>query len=537
MKNRIRMISVLYLICLLSYSADAQAPVVADEDLAAGKLGRNIKIEQKGDNIYNIEFRNADIKDIMRFFAREYGLNIIADKDIEGTVTASLGNITIRQALKQILDSQNFMMVEEDNVIRVRTKPSAVVTFKINNVSAADIKANLISLLSSTGKMVIDEASNSIMVTDQDDNIRMIQSFLESVDKKGRQVLIEARFVETSLSAAKSLGIEWGTTVTVKGSARPHTFPFGSVGEKYMLGNEDAQAGETDRTNIAGFPVADDELYTFGTLDFSQFQAVLKALLTDQNTKVISNPKVATINNRAATMGVTTEYPLPTYEVNKDTGELNVSGYEYKDVGITLNVTPFITTDNYITMTIEPKVGAVGDTVTVGTTGFELPIISSKTATTKVTIKNGETIVIGGLISDGESKTVKKVPLLGSIPIIGKVFSSESLSKSSSELLIFVTPHIINLEGENELKKQKIDAMYREIDRLLLEGDDRGVISKAGEILKLDENEQRAMSLIEKAADRKIQLQNEQTNQNVDEQAQLSQSLLKEANHFYAKKE
>jgi type IV pilus assembly protein PilQ len=422
----------------------------------------NITIEQQAENKYNIEFRNTDIKDIIRYFAREYGLNIIADKDIEGTVTASLGNISIKEALSQILDSQNYTMIEIGNVIRVQGKTSPVTVFKLDNVSAKDISDNLTSLLSSGGKLVVDEATNSVMVADSTDSINMIGSFIQSVDVKGRQVLIEAKFVETTLGASKRLGIEWGTTVTASGAARPHTFPFNTVNPNLALSNEDAQAGETDKTNLAGFPVAADTEYTFGKLDFSQFSAVFRALLTDDNTKVISNPQVATLNNRLATMGVTTEYPLPTYEVDSDTGGLVVSGYEYKDIGITLNVTPFIASDDYITMTIEPTVGTVGETVSVADTGFKLPIINSKTATTKVTIKDGETIVIGGLISTEEIKSVSKIPLLGSIPLLGKIFSYEGTDKSSSELLIFVTPHILNLEGEDKRKVEK-DKMTKAI--------------------------------------------------------------------------
>ncbi|MDP8253539.1 MAG: secretin N-terminal domain-containing protein [Candidatus Kaelpia aquatica] len=514
------------------------APGLMDDEGVSDKLTKNIKIEQKADNLYNIEFRNADIKDIIRYFAREYGLNIIADKDVEGVVTASLGNITIKQALGQILDSQNYTMIEIDNVIRVKAKPSLVKTFKLHNVSAQDVSENTTSLLGSEGKIVIDEATNSIMVTDSLDNLNMIKSFIENVDVKGRQVLIEAKFVETTLDTSKNLGIEWGTTVTVRGAARPHTFPFNVVDPKFALGNEDAQIGTAaaSRTNLAGFPAADSDLYTFGTLDFTQFKAVLQALLTDGNTKVISNPQVATLNNKLATMGVTTEYPLPTYEVSTDTGELTVSGYEYKDIGITLNVTPFIASDDYITMTIEPTVGTVGATISVGDTGFELPIISSKTATTKVTIKNGETIVIGGLISTEKVKSMTKVPLLGSIPLLGKLFSYEGESESSSELLIFVTPHILNLEGEEEIQKKRIDELYSDIGKLMLDDDYESIILKANEILEIDEEEERAKDLRIKAEEKIKQKEIEEA-EKVKERDIYLMSLWREANSFYAEGE
>ncbi len=429
-------------------------------------------------------------------------------------------------------------MVEIDNVIRVKSKPSLVTTFKLHNVSAQDVSENATSLLGSEGRIVIDEATNSIMVTDSFDNLNMIKSFIENVDVKGRQVLIEAKFVETTLDTSKNLGIDWGTTVSISGSARPHTAPFGSTGKGYTFGNENSQiaTAEADRSNIAGFPIAADTLYSFGTLDFTQFKAVLKALLTDGNTKVISNPQVATLNNKLATMGVTTEYPLPTYEVNDESGELTVSGYEYKEIGITLNVTPFIASDDYITMTIEPTVGTVGDTVTVGTTGFELPVISSKTATTKVTIKDGETIVIGGLISTEEVKSTSKIPILGSIPFLGRIFSYEGTSESSTELLIFVTPHILNLEGEEELNKKKIDLLYDDIDGLMFDEDYEAVILKIDEILEIDQEENRAKDLKAKI-EAKIKRKEKENEEKTEEREAFLGSLWKEANSLYAEGE
>jgi len=507
---------------------------VTDDEFVAEKLAKNMKIEKKGDGLYNIEFRNADIKDIIRFFAYQYGLNIIADKGIEGTVTASLGNITIKEALKQILDSQNYIMVETGNVIRVKAKPALVKNYHMENISAKDVLENLTSLLSSDGKIVVDEVSNSIMITDTEENLNLIQNFIRNADVKGKQVLIEAKFIETSLGLTKQLGIEWGTTVTVKGAARPHTFPFGSVGKKYMLGNEDSQAAtaESSKTNTAGFPVADDSEYTFGTLDFSQFQAVLRALLTDTSSKVISSPQVTTLNNKEAEMGVSTEYPLPTYEINSDTGELTVSGYEYKDVGITLKVTPFITNDDYITMAIEPNVGTVGSTVSVAGGGFELPVIESKSAATKVTVKDGETIVIGGLISNDKSKTIKKVPLLGSIPLLGKIFSYKSNSDSKTELLIFVTPHIINLEGRKERDEKDIKELYEEIKGLLDKKEYEQVISKADEILQIRSDEKDA-ARIKKEAVEKLEAEKEKKELEEKKKEVKLEKLWEEANRSY----
>ncbi|MDP8234307.1 MAG: secretin and TonB N-terminal domain-containing protein, partial [Candidatus Saelkia tenebricola] len=505
-----------------------ETDVVTDEEIVAEKLGKNIKIEQKGENIFNIEFRNADLKDIIRFFAYQYGLNIIADKEVEGMVTASLGNISIKEALKQILDSQNYTMKEIDNVIRVRAKPALVKSFQVENIAASGILENITSLLGDEGKIVVDEVSNSIMITDTEDNLSMIQGFIKNADVKGKQVLIEAKFIETSLGTTKNLGIDWTMAVTASGAGRPVTWPFSSAANnrKYLTNSDSTE-------NVAGFPDSETDAYTFGTLDFSEFQAVLRALLTNTNSKVISNPQVTTLNNQEAEMGVATEYPLPTYEINSDTGELTVSGYEYKDIGITLKVTPFIARDNYITMSIEPTVGAVDATVTITGTGFELPIIESKTATTKVTVKDGETIVIGGLISDTKTKTTRKIPFLGNIPLLGKIFSYNTDSDTSSELLIFVTPHIINLEGQKELDEKKIKELYEDIEDLLYKKEYEEVILKVDEILEIDSEENDAKKIKEEAIE-KLEVKKNKEELEVELKTVKLEILWKEANKAYA---
>ncbi len=490
----------------------------SNENIVQKKLSENINIVKKGDK-YSIELRNADLGDVIRFFAYKYNLNIIADKNVTGTVTASLSNISIKEALKQILDSQGYTMTEVNNVIRVKKKPTPTKHFKLKNVSVKDIKEELASLLSSNGKMVLDENSNSIMVTDDEDHLSLVENFINNIDVKGKQVFIEAKFIETTIENIENLGIEWNIVATATGAKRPHTFPFRKTGAKSFYPDVGTDEGFSSPTGwpvlTEGYDSGDSDtttsFWTLGTLDFSQTQAVLRALLSDSNTKIISNPQVAAINNQKAEISVSTEYPLPTYEINSDTGELTVSGYEYKDIGIILNVTPLITEDNYITMTIEPTVGTISNSVEAGV--VELPVISSKKASTKVTIKDGQTIVIGGLISEDNSNVVKKVPLLGSIPLLGKLFSYKSKSNEKTELLIFVTPHIISPEGEKESDKrerqEKISLLYQQVESLQKQNRLDEAVVKLEEILNIDPKQEKAKQMLaemeKKIAERKKQ--------------------------------
>jgi type IV pilus assembly protein PilQ len=526
--------------------------VLTPDTTVKKKLSQNINIVKKGDK-YSIELRNADLGDVIRFFAYKYNLNIIADKDVEGTVTASLSNISIKEALKQILDSQGYTMTEVDNVIRVKKKPPPTKHFKLKNISVNDIKDSLASLLSAHGKLILDENSNSIMVTDDEDHIRLVEKFINNVDVKGKQVFIEAKFLETTVGNVENLGIEWNIVASATGAKRPHTFPFRKTGDKSFYPDVGTEEGFSSKTGwpvlTEGYDTGDSDttttFWTLGTLDFSETQAVLRALLTDSNTKIISNPQVAAINNQKAEISISTEYPLPTYEINSDTGELTVSGYEYKDIGIVLNVTPLITEDDYITMDIEPEVGTITDSVEGGV--VDLPIISSKKASTKVTIKDGQTIVIGGLISEDDSNTIKKVPLLGSVPLLGQLFTYKSKSNEKRELLIFVTPHIISPEGERKAEKKekqrKISQLYKQVKELQDEGNYEEALLKLEEILNLEPNEERAKRMLteveEKIAEKKRREKIEKElaeardlyQQGEYEQAQfLIQQILKEDN-------
>ena len=529
-------------LCAQTEKVEGEPQILNTENAVQKKLTENINVVKKGDK-YSIELRNADLGDVIRFFAYKYDLNIIADKDVKGTVTASLSNISIKEALRQILDSQGYTMTEVENVIRVKKKPTPTKHFRLKNISVNDIKEELTSLLSTNGKLILDENSNSIMVTDDENHLRFIEKFINNVDIKGKQVFIEAKFLETTVGNIENLGIEWSIVATATGAKRPHTFPFRKTGAKSFYPDVGTEEGFSSPTGwpllTEGYDTGDSDnntttFWTLGTLDFSQTQAVLRALLTDSNTKIISNPQVAALNNQEAKISISTEYPLPTYQIDSDTGELTVSGYEYKDIGIILNVTPLITEDNYITMTIEPEVGTITDSVEGGV--VDLPIISSKKASTKIMIKDGQTIVIGGLISEDSSDVVKKVPLLGNVPILGKLFSYKAKSDEKRELLIFVTPHIISPEGERESEKKKkqeeISRLYEQAENLQEEGNYEEALLKLEEILNKEPGEEKAKRMLV-TLERKIKEKKER--EEIERKLARVKELYREGNYEEAK--
>ncbi|MCK4248604.1 MAG: type II and III secretion system protein, partial [Candidatus Omnitrophica bacterium] len=193
-------------------------------------------------------------------------------------------------------------------------------------------------------------------------------------------------------------------------------------------------------SGLSSFPFAGADAFTFGTLDFSQFSMVLEALFNRGDTEILSSPRIATIDNKPASIHVGDTVPIPMYERNAETGNMEVTGYEEIQVGIRLTVTPHINQDGFILMEIVPTVSSI--------TGFtgpnnERPITSQRTAQTTVMIKNGETVMIGGLIKENNVKTEKKVPILGDLPVIKYLFKHKVDTKQRTELLVFITPNLM----------------------------------------------------------------------------------------------
>jgi type II secretory pathway component GspD/PulD (secretin) len=166
------------------------------------------------------------------------------------------------------------------------------------------------------------------------------------------------------------------------------------------------------------------------------------------DTNTLSNPRIVTLDNQPARIVVGKQYPFPEYTYNEDQAQMQVSGWEYKDIGVVFEVTPHINNAGMVTLDLAPKITAIIDDADVTVEGTTVPQLTTREASTSVMIKSGETLVIGGLISDAETDAVSKVPFLGDIPFLGRLFRHESTVKAKTDLLIFLTPHIIT-PGEN----------------------------------------------------------------------------------------
>jgi len=299
--------------------------------------------------------------------------------------------------------------------------------FTLSFAKASDVIESVGKMRSERGSVNFDERTNSVIITDISGRLELMEDIIEKLDKVTPQVLIEAKIVETNLDDSENLGVDWTMQAGLSGASRPTSFPF-------KRGATDNRFGGTVTT-----PAATDVAY--GTLNFTQFQAVLELLKNRTDTNILSNPKIVTLDNQPARIEVGTKHPIPDFGANSETGALQTTGITYENIGINFQVTPHVNNDEYVTLELIPEVSEV--TGTRSFQGIDVPLISTEEVKTTVMVKDGDTLVIAGLITDKLIDTKKKVPILGDIPLVGLLFQKTEKILTKTDLIIFITPHII----------------------------------------------------------------------------------------------
>ena len=317
----------------------------------------------------------------------------------------------------------------------------------------AEITAIVKSMLSPVGKIAVDPRTNKLIITDVAEVFPQVENILAELDIKPPQILIEAQIVEVSKTSGLSLGFEYGgdggTLVTMTGPSRVVDFDYikgnGVKGWNFIFPtkdqiNSDSGSGEggSDSSSSSSDSEASDE---GGLLDFGAFNIVLKSLLTRGEAKYLGKPKVVTLNNKTATITTSTDATVGQTMSQSGSGSgegMTTTSAERKRVGLTLQVTPQVNREGYVTLYVQPSYSDVVSS------GFDFSKdTTTRAASTLVRVKNGQTVVIGGLLTSRETDQTRKVPLLGDIPILGWLFTSKTKSKNTTDLVIFITPTIL----------------------------------------------------------------------------------------------
>ncbi len=368
-------------------------------------------------------FYESDIREALRDISIQAGVPIIADQSVQGSVTLEVTGLPLEQTLQRMLAPGGFTCKHMDGYYLVGAaipdNPSFPLLSTTELIRPNYVKAALVpNLLSDFYKpfLKVDDASNTVAVTASLEIIDEIRRDLAAIDVPPKQVMIEALVTEFSKSTMKKLGIDWRL--------------IGS-GPDYNFGVTSLFTDRADSSLLVTLSQAGTK-YHRSTYDLI---ATIQAMAEAGQVELHANPRVVTMDGQEATIFLGRE---EYYQIVSGPANYLYERLEVIRVGITLKIRPFVAENGDITVELEPEVSNV-----VGIGATKLPVISKRSVVTKVRVKNGETITIGGLIQKTERKTEVKIPLLGDIPILGYFFKSSRPSVDESEAVIFITPHIL----------------------------------------------------------------------------------------------
>jgi type IV pilus assembly protein PilQ len=392
----------------------------------------------------------------------------------------------------------------------LQQEPTSTEVFLINYARAADIQPTVSSLIDTAagGKIVVDARSNSLVITERPSRMNRIRPIIETLDRATDQVMIESKFVEVSDSDVKNLGVNWSSlanyqisagnlggdftrgreqtasngfdrnnsttrntvlgtntvgtngqtsgstntgTVTSTGGTVTSTSSTGTTGgltnsTTTTTTNTDSTTGIDALNTLSSLVNTDGTARTLNAVfSATDFTLVLSALQSLQKTKIISNPTIVTLNNTEAMINVGQERPIPNYTYNSERGVYEVSGFQYRPIGVILKVTPQVNSRGFIKLTVQPEVSQSNRDANFQ--GASIPIVESRKATTTVSLKDGNTVAIGGLMQSSTGNSQSKVPVLGSVPVLGRLFRSDNRNIESNNLIIFITAKTLSPDG------------------------------------------------------------------------------------------
>jgi type IV pilus assembly protein PilQ len=420
----------------------------------------------------SLDFKDADIKNVFRLLAEVSGLNIVVTNDVNQKVTVRLVEVPWDQALDLLIETNGLGKEQINNVVRISTagtlksekdaliaaqkskqdlEPLQTVYFNVNYAKVKDLETKVKTLLSKRpdAALVTDERSNTIMVRDIKKSVDDVATLVTKLDTRTPQVLIESNLIETTPSFARSLGAELNFTLGLRNdfdsrflagapfvgsltpSIPPTTVPLPGPG--FRLG------------------IVQNRFGPFRDLNYA-----LTAAENEGNIKIISRPSVVTLNNVASTIKAERilRIALPS-STNIASGSGAAAGTavatEKIPVGITLNVTPQVSSDGFVLMNINVKSSSIADNPTVsGGTAGVIPFDElNREAIANVLVRDGETIVIGGILKDTDATSESGVPYLKNIPVLGWLFKNMRWQKNFEELVVFITPRIASAGSEN----------------------------------------------------------------------------------------
>ena len=393
----------------------------------------------------SINLKNSDIRNVLTMIGELTGLNIVISPNIEDTISANLENVTVQAALDAILKPNNYSYFVQGNIIIVKDLDTQLigelesVVVRLKYINSNDLQAPLSTVLTSRGSIqsFLPVATlsgttgppNMAIISDVQENISRILSMVKQLDKPIANINISIKFIETQLDTSKAYGIDWTSNPVQLGSA----------------------------SDSVSFPISMNNI-TIATINANQLSNALRIMQARGRSKLLSSPQVTTLDNHQAQTEVSTTVYIEGLNTGASsgagaTGNTNTGNYpgmgfygnmntvQEKDIGIKLQVTPRINENQIITLLVDATVEALLSAAEITT---DKPRSTKRSVKTQVSVYNGETVIIGGLIAENVIQNKKYVPILSGIPLLGYFFRTTSVSKEQRELLMFITPTIVD---------------------------------------------------------------------------------------------
>ncbi len=449
-------------------AAAAQAKAIADAKKEEDILGARTLDEflTNTSKFYgapiSIETKETDIRDVIGFIAQESGLNLVLSDDVTGKITVKLREIPWDQALVIIMRSKGLGYLRQGSVLRItrletlqaeaktakdivdaqkNLTPLKVRVIPVSYATVADLQNQLAPFLTTgRGKVVSDSRTSSLIVTDTAEVLEKVERLVRELDIPPAQVMIEGKIVEAGEDFSRTLGVNWSlsgvdTTLSQTG---------GYEGSPISI-RPDLRIQPVDQTSLRGAPGSLG--FTLGTLDYiGSLSARLSLAQADNLVRIISSPRIVTMNKTDAEISQAGESISIQRSSDSSDSDANVTAQAVRSsLELKLKVTPQITNEGSVILDVDVKrqfPGAEADQIT------KARPINTRSAKTKVLVPNGQTAVIGGIYQSDETESTTGVPGLKDIPVLGWLFKSKSTTKTKNELLIFLTPRILNAKDQ-----------------------------------------------------------------------------------------
>jgi len=519
-------VSLTLVFCSVSYAQVNQPAAGADTTL--GVVATDIKAALPKPGNVTVNFKEVDIKTVLHYLSEVSGVDIIPSPGVEGKVTMRLRDKPWEVALDIVTRNYGYVYSREGDIIRVIPKsqlhaeePVTEVIPLNNLIREIELKKELatdevtveekeesIEQLMAAVNAIVDSrrgesatfiaSVNAIVVTAIPARISAVKAMIAKIDTKTPQIILDVKVIEIGLTKDERFGIDWNTVITAAGAARPHTFPFKSNGLLPMIKSHFQESyfptyGVEGTAENTRFPYLDTTtlmdptgaatagaIFSYGSLDFSTFTATLRLLKQRGNTEVLSSPRITTLDNQKATIKVVDKLMLQKTQESTATAAVGVVTVEFekeddaREVGVKLTVIPHVNDKNEIAVNLLPEVSTNSGFALLPISGnistYSLTF-SSREANTIIRVGDGDTAFLGGLIRKNVAITDNKFPilgdLLGGIPGIGGLFRYEADVVTRSELVFFVTVHLVK-DGDASIAASRTKDYY---DRYITNGE------------------------------------------------------------------